>query len=111
MTETVTTEAHDEAEAHDHPSDWSYIKIALILAAITGVEVSTYFESAIPLFENNSVVIASLMFMMVVKFWMVAAYFMHLKQDNTMFTRMFVGGLLLATGVYCIALSTFQFWA
>jgi cytochrome c oxidase subunit 4 len=51
------------------------------------------------------------MFMMVVKFWMVAAYFMHLKQDNTMFTRMFVGGLLLATGVYCIALSTFQFWA
>lgn len=111
MTETVTTEAHDEAGAHDHPSDWSYIKIALILAAITGVEVSTYFESAIPLFENNSVVIASLMFMMVVKFWMVAAYFMHLKQDSPMFTRMFVGGLGLATGVYCIALSTFQFWA
>ena len=98
-------------EKHDHPSDWAYVKVALFLAVITGIEVATYFESALPIFENNSVTIASLMFMMVVKFYLVAMYFMHLKTDKPLFTKMFVGGLLLATGVYIIALAAFEFWA
>lgn len=110
MSETVTeTVAHDAA--HDHPSDWAYVKIALLLAAITAVEVLTYFESAITVFENNSVTIASLMVMMVVKFYLVAMYFMHLKTDNSIFTKLFVAGLLLATAVYVIALAAFEFWA
>ncbi|GJM36756.1 MAG: hypothetical protein DHS20C19_01230 [Acidimicrobiales bacterium] len=100
-----------EEQAHDHPSDWAYVKIALLLAAITAVEVLTYFESAITVFENNSVTIASLMVMMVVKFYMVAMYFMHLKHDNPLFTRLFAGGLALAVAVYVIALSAFEFWA
>ncbi|MEM7140204.1 MAG: cytochrome C oxidase subunit IV family protein [Actinomycetota bacterium] len=110
MSETVT-EAHAADEAHDHPSDWAYVKIALLLAFITAVEVATYFESVLTVFENNSVTIASLMIMMVVKFYLVAMYFMHLKHDNPIFTRMFVGGLILATVVYIIALAAFEFWA
>ena len=69
------------------------------------------FESALPIFENNSVTIATLMVLMVVKFYLVATWFMHLKFDNPIFGRMFVGGLVLATGVYVIALSAFEFWA
>ena len=78
---------------------------------ITAVEVLTYFESAITVFENNSVTIASLMVMMVVKFYLVAMYFMHLKQDNPLFTKLFVGGLALAGAVYVITLAAFEFWA
>lgn len=111
MTESVTEThpAHDET--HDHPSDWAYVKVALLLAAITAVEVLTYFESAITVFENNSVTIASLLVMMVVKFYLVAMYFMHLKTDNALFTKLFASGLALATAVYVITLASFEFWA
>ena len=57
--------------------------------------------------------IATLMVMMVVKFYLVATYFMHLKFDTPIFSRMFVGGLVLAVGVYSPDrwLSAFEFWA
>ena len=109
LSDTIT-EAHAD-EAHDHPSDLMYVKIALLLAAITAVEVLTYFESVLTVFENNAVTIASLMVMMVVKFYLVAMYFMHLKHDNPLFTKLFVGGIALATAVYVIALAAFEFWA
>ena len=111
MSETITetTAEHDaEAESHEHPSDWAYIKIALILAVITAVEVFTYFESVI---DWGDALIPSLMVMMVVKFWLVATWFMHLRFDNPIFGRMFVAGLVLAVGVYVIFLAAFEFWA
>ncbi len=100
--------ADDEHSEHDHPSDWAYVKIALILGVITAVEVFTYFESV---FDWGSFLIPSLLIMMVVKFWLVATWFMHLKFDNPIFSKMFVGGLLLAVGVYVAALTAFEFWA
>ena len=39
---------------------------------------------------------------MVIKFFMVAAYFMHLKYDNAIFTKFIVAGLVLAYPVYGI---------
>lgn len=107
MTETTIT----EPDTHGHPSDWQYVKIALILAAVTSVEVATYFESAIPIFRNNGFVIFSLLFMMIVKFWLVAAWFMHLKFDRPLFSRVFVAGIALAVAVYVATLSAFQFWS
>jgi cytochrome c oxidase subunit IV len=108
MSDTVTA-ATDTGEdhSHDHPSDWAYIKIALTLGVITGVEVFTYFKSVL---DWGDFLIPALIFMMVIKFWLVATWFMHLKFDNSIFSRMFVGGLVLAVGVYVIALSTFEFW-
>ena len=47
---------------------------------------------------------------MVIKFIMVASYFMHLKFDNKIFSMMFYAGLILAIGVYCAALGTFKFF-
>ena len=113
---TSTSEAehseagHSEAEhsEREHPSDWAYVKIAAILAAITAVEVFTYFDTV---FSWGSFLIPSLIFMMVVKFWLVATWFMHLKFDNPIFAKMFVGGLSLAVGVYVAALAAFEFWA
>ena len=103
-----TTEHPEVEHEHEHPSDWAYVKIALILAAITAVEVFTYFESV---YNWGSFLIPSLLIMMVVKFWLVATWFMHLKFDNPIFSKMFVGGLLLAVGVYVAALAAFEFWA
>jgi cytochrome c oxidase subunit 4 len=86
-------------------SNAGYIKIALILAAITALEVATYYVDFGRLF------LPALMIMMVVKFIMVVSYFMHLKFDNKLFTWIFYAGLILAIGVYCVALATFHFFS
>lgn len=96
-----------ETDHHDHPTDWAYIKIALVLAVITAVEVFTYFESV---FSWGRFLVPSLILMMIVKFWLVATWFMHLKFDKPIFAKMFVGGLVLAVGVYVATLTAFEFW-
>ena len=85
-------------------SNAGYVRIALILAAITGLEVSTYYVDFGPFF------MPALMIMMVIKFLMVVSYFMHLKFDNRLFSWLFYAGLILAITVYVIALSTFKFF-
>ncbi|MFM9082314.1 MAG: cytochrome C oxidase subunit IV family protein [Actinomycetota bacterium] len=104
--DTATAETHGEAhgEKHEHMSDAGYIRIALILAAITALEVSTYYVDFGPFF------MPSLMIMMVAKFVMVVSYFMHLKFDNKMFSFLFYTGLALALFVYIVALATFKFF-
>jgi cytochrome c oxidase subunit 4 len=98
----ATEEKHD---SHEHGmSDAGYIKIALILAAITALEVSTYYVDFGPLF------MPSLMIMMVIKFVMVVSYFMHLKFDNRLFSFLFYTGLGLALFCYIVALATFKFF-
>jgi cytochrome c oxidase subunit 4 len=100
---TTVTETH--ADAHEHGmSDAGYIKIAIILAAITGLEVSTYYVNFGPLF------MPALLTMMIVKFVMVVSYFMHLKFDSKIFSFLFYVGLGLAIFVYCMALATFKFF-
>ena len=107
-THTMSTDAAAETHTHDahaHPSDARYVQVAALLAAITAAEVATYFVDIGP------ILIPALMVMMVVKFFYVAAWFMHLKFDSVVFTRFFVTGLILATAVYCIALTVFEFWS
>jgi cytochrome c oxidase subunit 4 len=106
MSDTAAVE-HADDHAHDHPSDGEYIKIALILGAITGVEVFTYFESVL---NWGAFLIPSLMVMMVVKFWLVARIFMHLKADGPILSRLFGGGIVLAVVVYIITLLVFNFF-
>jgi cytochrome c oxidase subunit IV len=100
---STATESHEETHEHGM-SDAGYIKIALILAAITALEVSTYYVDFGPLF------LPSLIAMMFVKFFMVVSYFMHLKFDNKLFSLMFYIGLGLAIFVYVAALATFKFF-
>jgi cytochrome c oxidase subunit IV len=93
---------------HEHPSDWQYVKVALILAVITAVEILFYvIEDDLP----RGVVVGGLLGMMAVKFVIVASYFMHLKYDNPIFRRVFYFGLLLALAVYVVTLTAFEFWS
>lgn len=96
------TEGH-EAEHHGM-SDKQYIFIALILAALTAIEVSTYYVDFGPFF------MPTLFILMIVKFVTVVSYFMHLKFDNKLFTYLFYTGLLLAVFVYVSFLATFKFF-
>jgi|SRR5437879_5942887 len=110
---TTTEEQHlahvTEEHGHAHPSDAQYVLIAAILAAITAAEVSTYY---IDFFKSNFVAtVAALIPMMVVKFAMVAAFFMHLRFDHKVFRAVFITGIVLATAVYLIVLFSFHVFA
>jgi cytochrome c oxidase subunit 4 len=87
---------------HAHPKDSLYVVIAVILAALTGLEIMTYYVSLGPLF------LPTLLTLMSVKFLLVVLFFMHLKFDSPIFGRFFWGGLALAVAVYLAVMATFQ---
>ncbi|MCH9836877.1 MAG: hypothetical protein GKR86_02020 [Ilumatobacter sp.] len=96
---------HDgEHGPHDAVSDNRYIVIAVILAVITAAEVAASY------IDLGAVFIPLLLFMMAVKFFIVASFFMHLRFDNRVFTWLFYTGVVLAVVVYVIALLTFRFF-
>ena len=112
MSEATATavDTHDDAHEEHHPSDWEYVKIAAVLAVLTAIEVLTYFESVFTIFETRWVLLTSLFTLMIVKFWLVARMFMHLKQDKPILSRLFVTGIVLAVAVYIITLMAFDFF-
>ena len=99
----MTTNAAETKQEHGM-SDAGYIRIAIILAAITALEVSTYYV------DFGVIFLPALLIMMVIKFVMVVSYFMHLKFDNKIFSFLFYAGLVLAVGVYAAFLATFKFF-
>lgn len=108
MTDTTVTEAHglSETAGHDaHPSDRHYIGIALVLAFLTALETGTYY---VDWFDNTTVLLIFLLPVMAVKFGMVAWFFMHLKNDSRLFSKLFCAGIALAAGVYLIVLLAFD---
>jgi cytochrome c oxidase subunit 4 len=102
LDEALPTEP-DETGEH-HASDALYVQIFVLLFAITGVEVSTYFV------DFGDLHLPALLVMMVVKFAIVVMFFMHLRFDHKLFSWVFVSGLALAAAVYCAMLTTFSYW-
>lgn len=100
---STATEQHTDSHQHGL-TDAGYVKVALVLAVITGMEVSTYYV------DFGALFMPVLLVLMVVKFFTVISYFMHLKFDSGMFKFLFYTGLGLALFVYCVTLATFKFF-
>jgi cytochrome c oxidase subunit IV len=92
---------HGDTGEHAHPTEAVYIRIAVILAALTAIEVGLYYTNF-----NQQATNGALLVLAATKFVMVAAYFMHLKFDNRVLRRLFVSGFVLATFCYLAYLST-----
>jgi cytochrome c oxidase subunit 4 len=108
----MASEAVEEAQEHRrpqaeggehgaHPTEAFYVKIAMILASVTALEVGLYYTKF-----NQQATNAVLIGLAALKFVMVAAYFMHLKFDNRILRRLFVTGFVLASLVYLAYLWT-----
>ena len=109
--ETVASGEHTVDHAHeDHPGEhWSDLKftyLAIGLAVITAIEVALSYMVD----DLGPVFLPLLIALMLIKFFSVVSYFMHLKFDNRLFSLMFYLGLFLAVGVYTAALFTFEFF-
>jgi cytochrome c oxidase subunit IV len=89
-----------------HPSPKEYIRIGVILAVLTGLEVAASYSGV-----TGSVLIPTLLGLAVVKFALVVLWFMHLKFDDRRYARFFVMGLSGAAILYLIVLITFRVFA
>ena len=102
--ETAAPPAHTDEHDH-HPDARQYVLIAVVLVILTGIEVATsYLEGSV----NSNILITALALMAATKFFLVAAWFMHMRMDNKFFARMFVVGIVGASIVYGIVMLAFS---
>ena len=109
---TDITEVDDHSPVHpgehpDHgPTDRQYFNIVFIRVVLTALEVSTEWWPE----DSRNIAVPVLLILMVIKFFLVALWFMHLKWDPALLKRTFYSGMVVAILVYAIALSAMNFW-
>jgi len=86
-----------------HPSPKEYIRIAVVLALVTAAEVTVYYIDAL-----RDVLIPLLFLFAIVKFSLVAMWFMHLKFDSRTYSRFFLMGLAGAVTLFVAVMLMFR---
>lgn len=79
---------------HAHPTPKTYAKIAVVLCAITLMEFICYYIQSL-----RPVLIPLLLILSGIKFALVVMFYMHLKFDSNVFTRLLLVGLFIGGGV------------
>ena len=83
----------------------TYVRVAVTLGGITGVEVAIFFADWL-----GHGIIPILVLLSGAKFALIVIFYMHLKYEARLFSGMFVAGLILATGVVLALMALFQFF-
>jgi len=90
-------------EVRPHPTPQRYVMIAAILVVATAAEVGLYYlEGEVA----DGLIIVFLLMFAVIKFALVASWYMHLRTDKPIFRRFFVLGIVAAITLYLIVLTT-----
>ena len=105
-----TSVAH--ADAHAHPGWKTYVTIAVILFALTALEVGAYEVAERGILGGfgmfvSEMVVELLLVLSALKFALVAMFYMHLKQDGKLLTSIFVFPLLIAAVIILALLGLF----
>jgi cytochrome c oxidase subunit 4 len=88
----MAVETHTTENEHGgHASLKTYVLIGIILTIITAVEVAVFYIPAL-----SSVLIPVLLVLSAAKFVIVVQFYMHLKFDNPIFSRVFFAPMFLA---------------
>jgi cytochrome c oxidase subunit 4 len=97
---------HEHAAAA-HASSVTYIQIALILAVLTALEVAAFYlpDGMRP---PSWMLFIVLVLLSVVKFGLVASYFMHLRYDHRLYASCFAAGLVVAAGTILALVALFR---
>ena len=106
---------HAPAAEHSHPTPGLYFKVALVLFALTALEVMA-FEAGHgglgagirPIIEP--IVVELLLVLSAAKFALVAMFYMHLKQDSRLLTNLFVFPIMIAAGIIMGLIIILQYW-
>jgi cytochrome c oxidase subunit 4 len=94
-------------EVRPHPTPFQYVMIGVVLVVLTAIEVAvSYMEGTIP----NGLIIVLLLVMMLAKFVLVAAWYMHLRTDRLIFRRFFTVGAVAAIILFMVVLTSLHIW-
>ena len=92
-------------EERAHPSPFQYVVIFVVLCVVTAAEIGLYYlEDELPW----GLIVGLLLTLAVIKFIMVASWYMHLRTDKPIFRRFFTIGVIAAVILYTIVLTTFR---
>jgi cytochrome c oxidase subunit 4 len=111
----MTTHAHTLGEeGHAHPTRGTYAKVAVILFVLTALEVAAYEVARRPGAPLHSlvgpVVVPILLVLSAVKFFLVASFYMHLKQDPKLFTNLFLWPIIIAGTIIVGLVMLLNYW-
>lgn len=103
-TEHITDAQHADVHPTDehHPTPRQYVQVAVILAVFTAMEIGASYV-ALP----QWVFLSTLIILMLLKFALVAAWFMHLRFDTKLYRRLMLTGLIGAVSLYAVVLLIF----
>jgi len=96
----VSPDTHKDAENEKYHT---FVNLALVLAAITGVELVLVY---LPF--NKAFIYSTLIALSLFKFGAVIAWFMHLIYDKLILTLAFMTGMAIAAGTYTAVLFLFS---
>src|SRR5918999_4350828 len=91
---------HADAAGTEHASTATYVKVAIILAAVTALEFGVLYIRRL-----TPILVPLLLVLSAGKFALVVLFFMHLRYDARPLAALFAGPLLIAVGV-AIAITT-----
>ena len=105
--QTTETVEHSAAQAvhTGHPTPMTYFIVAMVLSAITAIEVAVFYVTWL-----GHGIIPVLVILSGVKFALVVMFYMHLKYDGRLFSSLFLGGLALAFAVVFALMGLFRFF-
>lgn len=91
-----------------HPSPREYVRVAVVLALVTALEVAVYYIDWV---HEHGLLIPLLFLFALVKFSLVVLWYMHLRFDSRTYARFFVMGLAGALTLYVAVLLMFRTFA
>ena len=86
-----------------HPSPKEYIRIAVVLAVVTAIEVGIYYAEI-----SRALLIPALLILAAIKFVLVVLWYMHLRFDSRTYARFFMIGLAGAVTLFLLVLLMFR---
>jgi cytochrome c oxidase subunit IV len=83
--------AHAHAVEEHHPGATVYLLVAVVLVVLTAMEIGVFYAPFLQVW-----LVPLLIILAILKFILVAGFYMHLKYDSSVFTTLFAFPLLLA---------------
>jgi cytochrome c oxidase subunit 4 len=96
------SQAHAEHLGRPHPGPATYAKVAAALCIITLIEFAIYYAQSM-----RPILVPSLIILSGVKFALVAMFYMHLRFDHPVFTRVLLIGIFLGVSVVLSLMALF----
>jgi cytochrome c oxidase subunit 4 len=99
--------AEPAAEPEEHATVTTYVKVALLLAVMTVVEVAAFYlpEGLRP---PRWALLIVLLLLSACKFGIVASFFMHLRYDHRIYAGCFMGGLVVTASTVVALVALFR---